>query len=95
MHLSGMAVGSQAELASIELDHRLVIRLMELGLIPGSVVRFLGRSAGSVRVAIGATRIAVADEYADRILLAESASVSEPEPTDMRSTRSIDRKASS
>lgn len=85
MQLSGMTVGSQAELAAIELDNRLVIRLMELGLIPGSVVRFLGRSAGSVRIAIGATRIAVANEYADRIaLVAQTPDVDRPSSTDQK-----------
>lgn len=79
-----MAVGSQAALADIELDQRVVIRLMELGLIPGSVVRFLGRSAGSVRIAIGATRIAIANEYAQRIVLVPQRQASPTSPTDQK-----------
>ncbi len=85
-----MAVGSQAELADIELDHRLVIRLMELGLIPGSVVRFLGRSAGSVRVAVGATRIAVATEYAERIVLVDEPRASAASDLNSTEHRAVD-----
>ncbi len=69
MQLSELATGARGEIADIGLERRLVIRFMELGLTPGATVRLLGRCAGSVRVAVGATRVAIANEYADRIRL--------------------------
>lgn len=90
VQLSGLAIGSQGEVVDIGLDQRLVIRFMELGLAPGATVRLLGRCAGSVRVAVGATRVAIANEYADRICLNDSSR--EPQrsapPTDTDRTNS-------
>lgn len=67
MRLSELAVGGQARLVSIDGDRSSVMRMMEMGLIPGATIRVIGHAPGSLRIETNATRLALAQVLADRV----------------------------
>lgn len=70
MTITELAVGQCATVSGVSGDTRTAIRIMELGVIPGSVVEMRGRSFGNLRLAVGSTRLALAAELARRVTVA-------------------------
>ena len=60
MLLSALAPGVTAHVRAVSTESGAVLRLREMGLRPGALVRMAGRGAGGSRiVTIGAARIAI------------------------------------
>lgn len=60
MMLLSLPVGHEARVRSVSTDSGIVLRLREMGLCPGALIRLMGTGAGGARiVTIGAARIAV------------------------------------
>ncbi len=60
MLLSALAPGSAGRVRAVSTDSAVVLRLREMGVRPGVLVRVAGHGAGGARiVTIGATRLAI------------------------------------
>ncbi len=60
MFLSALPPGGSARIRSVSTDSGVVLRLREMGLRPGALVRMNGHGAGGSRiVTVGAARIAI------------------------------------
>lgn len=60
MLLTALPLGDCARVRSVSTDSGVVLRLREMGLRPGALVRMNGRGAGGSRiVTVGAARIAI------------------------------------
>ncbi len=60
MLLSALAPGAAAHVRAVSTESGVVLRLREMGLRPGALIRMTGRASGGSRIiTIGAARIAI------------------------------------
>ncbi len=70
MNLSTSPVGQDVTIVGLDVDAGLALRMRELGLRPGAVVRVTHRGAGGRVVAVGSDRFALGTEACTAVRLA-------------------------
>jgi len=73
--ITDLALGQRATVETVRGDTRTAVRIMELGLMPGSIVELRGRVFGNLRLAVGSTRLALDAGLAQNVRVTPIATV--------------------